>query len=73
MVLITVCTRSMTAAKSKSARADSMPNSFERAMCDSSLAERISAFDGTQPVLRQSPPSLCLSTSVTLALTAAPM
>ena len=37
------------------------------------VVERISAFDGTQPVFRQSPPSLCCSTSVTLALTAAAM
>ncbi len=42
-------------------------------MCDSNLAERISAFDGTQPVLRQSPPILCFSTSVTFAFTAAAM
>ena len=37
------------------------------------LAERISAFEGTQPVLRQSPPMRCFSTSVTLAFTAAAM
>ena len=34
-------------------------------------ADLISAFDGTQPVFRQSPPILCRSTSATLALTAA--
>ena len=39
-------------------------------MCESNFAERISAFDGTQPVFRQSPPILCFSTSVTLALIA---
>jgi hypothetical protein len=42
-------------------------------MCERNFAERISAFDGTQPVLRQSPPSLCFSISVTLAFTAAAM
>ena len=41
--------------------------------CESSLAERISAFDGTQPVFRQSPPMRCFSTSVTFAFTAAAM
>ncbi len=50
-----------------------MPNSLRRLMCASSLAERISAFDGTQPVFRQSPPIRCFSTSVTLAFTAAAM
>ena len=50
-----------------------MPNSFERFTCDNSLAERISAFDGTQPVFKQSPPILCFSISVTLAFTAAAM
>jgi hypothetical protein len=50
-----------------------MPNSLARAMCDRNFAERISAFDGTQPVLRQSPPMRCFSISVTLAFTAAAM
>ena len=50
-----------------------MPNSRARLTCDSKFAERISAFDGTQPKFRQSPPILCFSTSVTLALTAAAM
>ncbi len=50
-----------------------MPNSGARRMWDSSLAERISALDGTQPVLRQSPPIRCFSISVTLAFTAAAM
>ncbi|KFB65953.1 MAG: hypothetical protein CAPSK01_004792 [Candidatus Accumulibacter vicinus] len=67
------CTRSITSAKSKLAFAEAMPNSRARAMCDSSLAERISAFDGTQPVLRQSPPMRCFSIRVTLAFTAAAM
>ena len=40
-------------------------------MCDKSRAERINAFDGTQPVFRQSPPIRCFSTSVTLARTVA--
>ena len=50
-----------------------MPNSFAREMWFSSFAERISAFDGTQPVYRQSPPIRCRSTSVTFARTAAAM
>ena len=50
-----------------------MPNSRARLTCDRNFAERISAFDGTQPVLRQSPPILCFSTSVTFAFTAAAM
>ena len=33
----------------------------------------MSALDGTQPVLRQSPPMRCFSISVTLAFTAAAM
>ena len=63
----------MTSAKSKRASAAAMPNSEARETCDRNFAERISAFDGTQPVLRQSPPSLWRSTSVTLALTTAAM
>ena len=47
-----------------------MPNSAERLACDKNLAERIKAFDGTQPVFKQSPPILCFSISVTFALTA---
>src|SRR5262245_9453318 len=35
-------------------------------------ADLISVFDGTQPVHRQSPPSLCFSTSATLAPSDAP-
>ena len=50
-----------------------MPNSFAREIWFSNFAERISAFDGTQPVLRQSPPIWWRSTSVTLAFTAAAM
>jgi hypothetical protein len=42
-------------------------------MCERNFAERISALEGTQPVLRQSPPILCFSISVTLAFTAAAM
>ena len=63
----TPCTRSITSAKSKSATAERMPNSFERFTCDSSLAERISAFEGTQPVFRQSPPMASRSIRVTRA------
>ena len=39
----------MISAKSKSADAARTPKSCEREMCDSSLAERSTAFDGTQP------------------------
>jgi hypothetical protein len=64
----------MTSAKEKSAlEVRRNPNSSARAMCERNFAERISAFEGTQPVLRQSPPSLCFSISVTLAFTAAAM
>ena len=42
-------------------------------MFDNSFADLISAFDGTQPVFRQSPPILCFSINVTLAFTAAAM
>ena len=73
MARMTACTRSITSLKSNSARADAMPNSFERAICASSFAERISALDGTQPVFRQSPPMRFFSTNVTLAFTAAAM
>ena len=63
----------MTSAKSNSALAARMPSACERRMSASSLADRISALDGTQPVLRQSPPMRCFSISVTLAFTAAAM
>ena len=66
-------TATITSPKSKSADAPRTPHSFERRMCERSFAERISAFDGTQPVLRQSPPMRWRSTSVTFALTAAAM
>ncbi len=66
-------TRSITSAKSKSAEAERMPNSFDRLTCERNLAERMSAFEGTQPVFRQSPPMRWRSTSVTFALTAAAM
>ena len=73
MSWITRCTRSMTCAKSTVALADCTPYSLLRAICDSSLAERISALLGTQPVFRQSPPMRCFSISATFALVAAPM
>ena len=73
MVAMTRCTRSITWAKSKSALAVWMPKSADRRTCARNRAERISALLGTQPVFRQSPPSACCSTSVTLALTAAAM
>ena len=41
-----VATRSITSAKSNRAPASAMPNSFARAMCDSSFAERSSALLG---------------------------
>ena len=65
-------TRSITngAARVHLALASAIPSDFDRAMCDSSLAERISALLGTQPVLRQSPPIWCFSMSATLAFVA---
>ena len=39
--------------------------------CDKTLADLIRAFDGTQPVFKQSPPILFFSMSVTFALTVA--
>jgi hypothetical protein len=63
----------MTSANSNSAEADLRPYSFARRMVESTRALLISAFDGTQPVLRQSPPMRCFSTSVTFAFTAAAM
>ena len=42
-------------------------------MWDSSLAERISALEGRNRCSGQSPPILCFSIRVTLALTAAAM
>src|SRR5256885_11352708 len=72
-VLTTRCTRSMTSAKSKSTCMALKPNSRGRFACATSRADLIRAFEGTQPVLRQSPPILSFSISVTLALTAAAM
>jgi hypothetical protein len=70
---ITACTRSMTCPKSTSAVAREMPYCEEFLICESRRAVRISAFEGTQPVLRQSPPMRCFSMSVTFAFTAAAM
>ena len=50
-----------------------MPNSRARSAWERNLAERISALEGTQPVLRQSPPMRYFSISVTFAFTAAAM
>jgi hypothetical protein len=63
----------MTSAKSNATSAVCTPNSRERFACDRNFAVRSSAFDGTQPVFRQSPPMRCFSTSVTFAFTAAAM
>src|SRR5687767_3039109 len=73
MALMTRCTRCITSAKSNSAAAARKPNSRARRTWSSSLPERRIAFDGTQPVLRQSPPISAFSISVTLASTAAAM
>src|SRR5262245_23891850 len=62
---ITACTRSWTLPKSTSAVFAEMPKPPERAMARAWLAAAISAFDGTQPVLRHSPPSLPFSMSTT--------
>ena len=55
------------------AEADRTPHSPLRLTCERSFAVRMSAFDGTQPVFRQSPPMRWRSMSVTLAFTAAAM
>ncbi len=73
MARTTRATRSITSAKSNRAPASAMPNSFARATCDSSFAERSSALLGTQPVLRQSPPMRWRSTRATFAFVAAPI
>lgn len=52
-------------------RTPGTPSYCERAMSATSRAERISAFNGTQLVLRQSPPMLARSTRVALAFTVA--
>src|SRR5262245_55195745 len=62
---ITACTRSWTLPKSTSAAPAEMPKARARAMARAWLAAAISAFDGTQPVLRHSPPSLPFSISTT--------
>ncbi len=69
---ITRCTRSMTAAKSKFAVAEATPKRGARRVSARKRAVRISAFEGTQPVLRQSPPMRSRSTSATFACNAAP-
>ena len=61
----------MTRAKSTSAVAFLKPNSSAFLICDRTRADLMKAFDGTQPVFRQSPPMRCFSTSVTLARTVA--
>jgi len=48
-----------------------MPSSPALRAWATNFADRSRAFDGTHPVLRQSPPIRCFSTSVTFALTAA--
>jgi len=49
------------------------PKSGPRSASAAACAARISAFDGTQPRLRQSPPISAFSISVTLARTVAAM
>ena len=63
----------MTSAKSNSAVALRIPYFEEFRICESTRAVLISALEGTQPVLRQSPPMRCFSISVTLARTVAAM
>ena len=70
---ITLRIRVMTSEKSNSACAVWIPNSALRFWCAMNFAVRISAFEGTQPVFRQSPPMLPFSTRATFALTAAAM
>ncbi len=63
----------MTSAKSNSMVAVLKPNSLARFAWFRTLAERMSALLGTQPVFRQSPPMLYFSISATFAFTAAAM
>ena len=73
MSAITWWIRAITCLKLNVAEASVKPyRSACRIWC-CSLAVRIRALLGTQPKFRQSPPILCASTSVTLALTAAAM
>ena len=57
----------------KDALASAMPQSRACEIWASSFADRSSALLGTHPVLRQSPPRRCFSTSATLALVTAAM
>jgi hypothetical protein len=57
----------MTAPKSASTPVTSMPTAPARRASAAARAERMMAFDGTQPVTRQSPPSRARSTSATRA------
>jgi hypothetical protein len=59
--------RSMTRPKSARPPSTSMPKSAARRSVCSTEAERMSALEGTQPVHRHSPPSLCCSTSAVRA------
>ncbi len=69
--LMICCTRSMTSANSKSAIIGLKPRDRLRVISAASFAERMRDLLGTHPVLRQSPPILCLSISVTSPLTVA--
>ncbi|MOA18250.1 hypothetical protein D3C78_1385550 [compost metagenome] len=71
--MITVATRAITAAKSARDWLGLKPSSLALPCSAAKRALRISALEGTQPVLRQSPPILCCSIRATLALTAAAM
>ena len=63
----------MTCAKLTCPLTFSNPNWSPRRKWLAYLAERISALEGTQPVLRQSPPISFFSIRVTFAFTAAAM
>ena len=65
MAAITSCTCRRTLAKSTVAGPADTPNASASAMPCARLAAAISAFEGTQPVLRHSPPSLPFSISTT--------
>ncbi|MNG39198.1 hypothetical protein D3C84_1271720 [compost metagenome] len=71
--MITRAMRAITAAKSAREWLGVKPSSAARRCSAAKRAARISALEGTQPVLRQSPPMLCCSISATLAFTAAAM
>ncbi len=72
MPLITPATRSMTLARSGCGGEGASAQRSAWRIAWATCADLRSVFDGTQPYQRQSPPSLCFSTTATLAPSAAP-